>query len=196
MKQTNVEKGKERLVINLSIKKGSGYSAAKEIATRFRENKMKYNFSQTSNSSIFIFENFYIKLFYSKYENEKVEICVKKVLPGTKGILDSVMDIISNIVETSEKNNIFLSSHSKFSANENMLILNEKDGKIYDVPTNFKYELNVVEKGNNKHLGTDKLSIIMPIKKSMVSFIPNLLSKFFVVAEKSREEILEKIERS
>lgn len=46
MEQTNVKKRKERLELCLSIRKGVAYGVAKQIATKFRENQIRYKFAK------------------------------------------------------------------------------------------------------------------------------------------------------
>lgn len=206
MKQTNVKKENERLIINLSTKKGAGYGVSKKIAAKFRDEKVHYKFSQNKYSSMYIFEGFYVKLFYPSYENGKIEICIKNVAHDTKKILDYIMDYIQNIVEPCEKNNIFFRMYTTFNSDLDILISNvnkkiysdycyEEQGNIYQVSTKLTYNLIIAKKEKDQLLCKDSLTLLMHVEKSMVSFIPNLLAKFFLEAEKSREEIIVKIEK-
>ena len=79
MKQTNVEKGNVRkLMLSLTIEEKKGYEISKKIAKRFLENKVQYKFFCSKYSAGYRFDDFYIKVFYPKYEKGKVEVVVYK----------------------------------------------------------------------------------------------------------------------
>lgn len=206
MKQTNVKKSSERLSVNLSIRKGAGYSTSKQIAKRFFEEKIHYKFIHNKYSAMFNFSTFYIKIFYPEYENGKVEIVVYKNDFEVKKVLDIIMDLISNITIECEKNNIFLTSNVALTLNDEICLSKldkqsyssysfNKEGKIYDLSTKVTYNFKNEGGKRNVVLYRESISISMHLKNGMISFVPNLFSKFIAEIDEVRKEMRIKIEK-
>ncbi len=205
MEQTVLRKENERLTLSLSIRQKSGYGLAKDVAKKFGEEKIKYTFSKSKFSVMYNFGNWYIKIFYPFYEDGKVEICVYKMSLEIKKVLDLVMGYITKVVVPSQKNNLFLTLHTTFeSLNTSICVINKKsytdysfvqEGNMYNINTKTTYSLKA-ERMNTKRIKcTDSLVLSMKVDSiGLIGFVPNFFAKFFSEADKSRKEILEKIE--
>lgn len=205
MKQANVKKEKERLIISLSIKKLGGYGVAKEIAKRFKEKGIHYDdFRKTKYSVVYAWKDWYLKVFFPGYENGLIELNISKPNPDIKKTMDLIMDLISNIAVKSEKNKVFLSSYQTFeSLNKTICAINTKsyedyyfndESKIGSMSLMKTYNLTIKRMNSCRVKCEDRVTVSMRLELGMITFIPNIISKFFSEASKTRLEILEGIE--
>lgn len=205
MKQANVKKEKERLIISLSIKKLGGYGVAKEIAKRFKEKGIHYDdFRKSKCSAAYVWKDWYLKVFFPGYENGLIELNISKPNPDIKKTMDLIMDLISNIAVKSEKNKVFLSSYQTFeSLNKTICAINTKsyedyyfndESKIGSMSLMKTYNLTIKRMNSCRVKCEDRVTVSMRLELGMITFIPNIISKFFSEASKTRLEILEGIE--
>lgn len=204
MKQANVKKENERLIISLSIKKLGGYGVAKDIAKRFKENGVHYDFRKTKYSAVYIWKNWYMKVFFPGYENGIIEISIAKPDSEIKRVLDLIMDLISNIVVRSEKNKVFLTSLQTFeSLNKTICAINTKSYEDYHFNDESKlgsmslmktYSITVKRMNSCRIKCEDRATISMRLEPGMITFLPNIISKFFLEASSTRQQVLERIE--
>ncbi len=205
MKQANVKKEKERLIISLSIKKLGGYGVAKEIAKRFKEKGIHYDdFRKSKYSAVYVWKDWYLKVFFPGYENGLIELNISKPNPDIKKTMDLIMDLISNIAVKSEKNKVFLSSYQTFeSLNKTICAINTKsyedyyfndESKIGSMSLMKTYNLTIKRMNSCRVKCEDRVTVSMRLELGMITFIPNIISKFFSEASKTRLEILEGIE--
>ena len=204
MKQTNVKKKRERLELCLSIRKGVGYGVAKEIATKFRENQIRYKFSKEKFSVKYIFKDFYVKVFYPKYENGKLEVHCFRNSDKIKEVLNIILQLIQNDVDYSMKNFIFLNSYLTFDVEDTLSVSElrkkvfssyqfEEKGEIFCVDTKLSYRLKVENDLKDKIECSDNLTLSMNLKKGMLNFVPYFISKVFSESTISRNNFLDKI---
>ncbi len=204
MKQTNVKKKRERLELCLSIRKGVGYGVGKEIATKFRENQIRYKFSKEKFSVKYIFKDFYVKVFYPKYENGKLEVHCFRESSKIKEILYIILVLVQNDVDYSMKNFIFLNSYLTFDVEDTLSVSElrkkvfssyqfEEKGEIFCVDTKLSYRLKVENDLKDKIECSDNLTLSMNLKKGMLNFVPYFISKVFSESTISRNNFLDKI---
>lgn len=205
MKQANVKKEKERLIISLSIKKLGGYGVAKEIAKRFKEKGIHYDdFRKTKYSVVYAWKDWYLKVFFPGYENGIIELNISKPNPDIKKTMDLIMDLISNIAVKSEKNKVFLSSYQTFeSLNKTICAINTKsyedyyfndESKIGSMSLMKTYNLTIKRMNSCRIKCEDRVTVSMRLELGMITFLPNIISKFFSEASNTRLQILERIE--
>lgn len=205
MKQANVKKEKERLIISLSIKKIGGYGVAKEIAKKFKDNGIHYNdFRKTKYSVVYAWKDWYLKVFFPGYENGIIELNITKPNPEIKKTMDLIMDLISNVVVRSEKNKVFLSSYQTFeSLNKTICAINTKsyedyvfndESKIGSMSLMKTYNLTIKRMNSCRVKCEDRVTVSMRLELGMITFLPNIISKFFSEASNTRLQILERIE--
>ena len=207
MKQTNVEKGNVRkLMLSLTIEEKKGYEVSKKIAKRFLENKVQYKFFCSKYSAGYRFDDFYIKVFYPKYEKGKVEVVVYKNTKEVKRVLDIIMDLIAAVTVESDSNKFFLHQVSNFSLDDEVRICGmskkvfnrysiENQKQMYNFSNKISYNLAVLEKNEEEIKYRETIIVTMHISAGVVVFVPNLFSKIFEESEKYRKEIIEKIEK-
>lgn len=206
MEQTNVKKKKERLELCLSIRKGVAYGVAKQIATKFRENQIRYKFAKEKYSVKYFFKDFYIKVFYPKYENAKLEVHCFKNSDNIKEVLNLILVLVKDEVDYSKKNFIFLNSYLTFDVEDTVSVCElrkkvfsnyqfEEKGEIFCVDTKLSYRLKVEKDLKDKIECSDNLTIALNLKKGMLNFVTYFISKVFSESTISRNNFLGKIEK-
>ncbi len=204
MKQANVKKEKERFIISLSIKKSEGYGVAKNIAKRFKDNGIHYNFIRNKNSVVYAWKDWYLKVFFPTYEDGVIEFNISKPNPEIKKTLDLIMDLIPNVAVRSEKNKAFLSSYQTFeSVNKTLCSINTKtfedyyfndESKMCSMSLMKTYNVTVKRLNSCRVKCEDRLTISLRIELGMITFLPNIICNFFSEAVNTRQQILERIE--
>lgn len=193
----NIFKEVEKVTVTLSLKRGKGYKFAKGLAKKLDLANIKYSVPFTGRSTLYRFENMYMKVYCASYEPATVDITMYKVNESTKKVLIFLLEELKEDYVDSYKNSIYLANYSKLKVKKDCLnvklatsgIIEETDKYFFEIPFKVSCDVKVVDSNSRSSVLKTSYTENVNIRKEIYFTITALVERLV----QNKEEFLNSI---